>query len=253
MSWKNAEAVKARCAKAEEMKDFMRFYESYKDSYMPLAEDAFQNGLSHKWLKNYSKFIDPEVARKSETLDTQAIPGNSLYQQAVPSLESDTEVQLQENYLDEQLKLNRCEYSIEEALSVYIVSYNAGGKKPKKGVEMPTGFFTGKSSTNESFEPLHELPDIYAICIQEVCPLNPKNVITKSNNPAVWEEYLHKALNCFGEKYGVEYERVAADCMVGLFTVVFLKKDKASLCNNVATSSVPVGVFGIVVTFAFNL
>eukprot|EP00826_Nyctotherus_ovalis_P013436 TRINITY_DN13629_c0_g1_i9.p1 TRINITY_DN13629_c0_g1~~TRINITY_DN13629_c0_g1_i9.p1 ORF type:complete len:142 (-),score=17.97 TRINITY_DN13629_c0_g1_i9:155-580(-) len=135
----------------------------------------------------------------------------------------------------------------------YIVTYNAGGKKPKKGAEMPANFFTGKSSINEIFEPLHELPDIYVICIQEVCPLNPKNVITKSNNPAVWEEYLHEALNRFGEKYTVEYERVAADSMVGLFTIVFLKKDKVSLCNNVATSSVPVGVFGIVVTPAFNL
>ena len=162
-----------------------------------------------------------------------------------------------EAYTTEQLRLRKAEYSIEENLSVYIVTFNAGGKKPKAGTEIPSEFFLGKSSTNDqSAENAQCLPDLYVICIQEVCPLNPKSVITKSENAKIWEEFLAKSLNEFSTKRpsaSAEYVNLISKDMVGLFAMILIKKDKADIYNaaDSATSEVAVGVFGIVVNLIF--
>ncbi len=162
---------------------------------------------------------------------------------------------MREAYIIEQLRMRKSEYSIEENVSVYLVTYNAGGKKPKAGAEIPPNFFTGRSSTNDqSADNLLNLPDLYVFCIQEVCPLNPKSVITKSENAKVWEDHLAKTLNEFSTKRpsaAAEYVRIISKDMMGLFTVVFLRKDKLDIYNAAesATAEVAVGVFGIVVSF----
>jgi len=160
---------------------------------------------------------------------------------------------IKEAYIIEQLRLRKNEYSIEENLSIYLVTYNAGGKKPKEN-EMPINFFTGKSLINEPSEG-NPLPDLYIFCIQEVCPLNPKSVITKSENAKIWEEHFAKTLNEYSTKKpsgGCEYVKIIARDMVGLFTVVFIRKDKQEIYNHSdsATSQVAVGVFGMIVFFA---
>jgi len=240
IGWKDQEKIKVKCKNS--INDFMKLYESYKNSYMPLAEDSFQNNLTHKWIRGYSKYISESILKKSEISETQITNTSSPI-----TLTQSFESEIREDYLAKELRKHKLEYSIEEILTIYIVSYNAGGKKPKRDIEMPVEFFMGKTLENE------KLADLYVVCIQEVCPLNPKNVLTKSDNPKVWEDYLSKSLNTFSEKHGgVKYIKIAADCMVGLFIIVFLRKDKISLCNHIITSTVAVGVFGIVVYFSYS-
>lgn len=160
---------------------------------------------------------------------------------------------IERTYVAEQLKLRKAEYSVEDCLMVYVLTYNAAGKKPKSGAEIAESFFTGELRAGEGTE--RDWPDIYAICIQEVCPLNTKSVIAKSDNAQVWEYFLLKSLNSFSFKSSVEYTKLASKDMVGLFTVVFIRKDKAALYTriNSATSEVAVGMFGMVVSGGSDL
>jgi hypothetical protein len=154
---------------------------------------------------------------------------------------------IEQTYIDEQLKLRKAEYSIEDNLSVYILTYNAAGKKPKNSVEIIESFFTGRSSSNEEVK--EDWPDLYAFCIQEVCPLSTKSVIAKGDNAQVWEAFLLKSINGFSVKKSVEYVKVVSKDMFGIFTVVLIRKDKESVYNKVSSvvAEVPVGMFGIVV------
>ena len=82
-------------------------------------------------------------------------------------------------------------------MSVYLLTYNAGGKKPRFEVELPELFLIGKLSVDETEV---NLPDIYIFCLQEVCPLKTKSVITKSDNAQIGENYFLKEINSFAKK-----------------------------------------------------
>ncbi len=218
-----ADKAKIQCKNAVDLSNFLKFYESYKNLYMPSTDNSFQKHLSHNWIWYYSDYIDPEVRVQMAPASPQNEGQESQLEQQFSKMRTQTKVEvriggmgglaqnlsgdvsmqnrMKEAYIIEQLRLRKAEYSIEETISLYLVTYNAGGKKPKPGSEVPIALFTGKSVNNEQpLDTMPSLPDMYVFCIQEVCPLNPKTAIVKTDHAQVWEDYLLKSLNEFSLK-----------------------------------------------------
>jgi len=202
--------------------------------------------LKYLYIKN------PPTIRKHNWIFSLVINALILIEERIGGLNqraADSSMQslIEQTYITEQLRLRKAEYSIEDNLSVYILTYNAAGKKPKAGVDIIENFFTGKSSINEEIK--EDWPGLYAFCIQEVRPLNTRSVIAKGDNAQVWEAFLLKSINSYSMKKGVEYVKVVSKDMFSIFTLVLIRKDKESIYNKVTSvvTEVPVGIFGIVV------
>jgi phosphatidylinositol-bisphosphatase len=88
--------------------------------------------------------------------------------------------------------------------------------------------------------------DIYVIGFQEMVDLNAMNVIadnSKSQQRSVfWSE---KIASCLGTIEGVSYRPIASKYLVGLLICVFAKESVAEHIKDVRTSSLGVGIMGM--------
>lgn len=226
IGWKGLpkeDTIKIQCKKATDLAYLNKKCEPYRQLTKLLADNAFQKKVSYNWLWDYCKFIDPAITIFKQTTPQESEPDpKGIHITITHFLEEglggfkvvDIKHQklMKDTYVKEELRKQKANYSTEENISIYIMTYNAGGKKPKMDEESMLTLFCGISANNQnSLENSLVLPDLYIFCFQEVCPLNPKTLIAKTDHAQVWEDHLIKSLNNFSVKKtkgAVEYSVV---------------------------------------------
>lgn len=126
-------------------------------------------------------------------------------------------------------------------VKIFLGSWNVNGKFLKEGSLSDWLYPPNSEYVDESGQPTS---DLYCIGFQEAVDLTAVNVAMDTETrkrSAQWQEAISECLN----ERGVRYKLIATKYLVGLLLYCFVKESLADKVKDVRTSSVGVGVMGM--------
>lgn len=143
------------------------------------------------------------------------------------------------DHVNEQLEKLKSSYTSWNKVSIFVGTYNVNAASPSPAMDLSSWLFPPENQDN--------LPDIYAIGMQELIELNAGSILTAdASKPAKWGQLLERQLNSgpnsasSGPYLLLRTEAIASMCLF-----LFVKKSHVSHVTQVAGSSKKTGLGGM--------
>lgn len=130
---------------------------------------------------------------------------------------------LREDWIEQQLNRRVKEFTDEKKLILFIGTWNVNGKKPAEDIS--------------SFICVEPYPDIYVIGFQEIVDLNAGNLLVDHNATKPWEELFEKITKG-------QYVQIVSRHLVGIATVIYVKRELKKFVVDLQTDITGVGLMG---------
>ncbi|KAH8710357.1 putative inositol polyphosphate 5-phosphatase C9G1.10c [Beauveria bassiana] len=137
---------------------------------------------------------------------------------------------LQEDRLEASLESNQTKFCQFDELSLMVMTWNAGASTPHS-----LRYSNGDSSFFQEFVQTSGSPDILVFGFQELVDLEDKTATAKrflkskktdtdnmGHHYRDWQEFLRKTLDDYAPEKPL-YQELSTECLVGLFTCIFVK------------------------------
>ncbi|KAM3470153.1 hypothetical protein MY5147_006590 [Beauveria neobassiana] len=137
---------------------------------------------------------------------------------------------LQEDKLEASLESNQTKFCQFDELSLMVMTWNAGASTPHS-----LRYSNGDSSFFQEFVQTSGSPDILVFGFQELVDLEDKTATAKrflkskktdtdnmGHHYRDWQEFLRKTLDDYAPEKPL-YQELSTECLVGLFTCIFVK------------------------------
>jgi hypothetical protein len=146
-----------------------------------------QGSPTHQWIWHYQDSIHPKLKDPLQTTDPLFTKKKSIKFQPE---HFGTDIMI--TYIKEQLRKRESEFIHIENTSMFIGVWNCAG--------------TGPEESLLSWFHIQNPPDLIVICLQEMCPLNARNILGDESRENQWKTFLYRQIS---EKYSnVDYVRV---------------------------------------------
>lgn len=193
-------------------------------------EPFMQGSASHQWIWYYEEGIFPGL--KIVPDDVERDFRNRATIQLLPQHYGREGM---ENYVKQQLKKRESEYISNKEIEIAVYTWNTAGMPPKESI-IPLILCAAQGGV------CSEGPELLIVALQEICPLNAKNILGDENRKNKWMEFIVSEANLAYPIGG--YKCIASSYLVGLLLVVLCKNTVAGSIDKIRETSVKVGLRG---------
>ncbi|KAK6461005.1 inositol-1,4,5-triphosphate 5-phosphatase [Scheffersomyces coipomensis] len=140
------------------------------------------------------------------------------------------------DYVNEQLRNRYSEFTTYDNIKIFVGTYNINALDPSNAGDLSTWLFPPENFDYE------ELPDIYAIGLQELIELNAGGMLNADPTlPSKWANILNYQLN----SQNVEYLLLRTESITSMSLFLFVKKSQIHNVTQVGGASKKTGLGGI--------
>ena len=189
-----------------------------------------QGSASHQWIWFYEEGIPPELKVVHEEVEKDFKKRATV--QLLPKHFSRGPM---ENYVKQQLKKREAEFLIKKNIKIVVCTWNAAGTGPKESI-IPLLTCKDNEILNSSY------PDIIIFGLQEMCPLNAKNLLGDESRKNDWLEFI--IIQTSFAYPAIGYVPVIFQSLVGLLCVVLCSSEIVPNVMNAKESLVKLGLNG---------
>ena len=194
-------------------------------------EPFMQGSATHQWIWFYEQGIPPELRIVPE--DVERSFRNRVTVQLQPQHYGREAI---ETYVKQQLKKRESEYIRSIDICVRICTWNVAGLPPRDSI---TPLLLGAT---QGYVFSETPPDLLIVALQEIVPLNAKNILGDENRKNEWLEFVLSQANLTYPSSA--YRVIASPYLVGLLLVVLSSSALAGSIDKTKEISVKVGLRG---------
>ncbi|CAG9319351.1 INPP5B [Blepharisma stoltei] len=200
---------------------------------------------SFKWIWYYQEAIPMKV----KTCDVN-IQRDFKHRNTVMLLPEHHGGRAMETYISEQLVKRESEFTEKREIKLMVGTWNTCGTGPAEELSL------WYRCQNDEYDMSIEAPDLILLSLQEMCKLNAKNISGDENRKREWCIHLCEQANVAFP--GNEYILAAEQDLVGLLTLVLVKRSLFENLKNIVCSVVKLGFKGYLgnkggVSFRFDI
>lgn len=202
---------------------FINTLREFTADYARYQEEPFcLDSSHHKWIWFYERYIPVFMHKPAEITERKKSLLFDHYGKT-----------LMQAYVSGELKLKEEQYTSKSNLSLVVLSWNTAGLPPRGNLT------DWVSCCSKKYTQAVSCPDIVIFGLQEMCELT--KLLGDPVRELEWVRYLRAQVSSI---YSDEYAIVHQSSLVGLMTLVMVKKSLAGLICNMAEHQVKLGLKG---------
>ena len=138
------------------------------------------------------------------------------------------------DYVHEQMQSQTGQFTTYNSINIFTGTFNLNALEPRPNIDLTEWLFPPENS---------QLPDIYAIGLQEIIELNAGSILNAdSSKPERWAKAIQAQLN---SQAGAQYILLRSESIASMTLFLFVEKSKVHNVTQVAGGSKKTGLGGI--------